>query len=33
MDRGRLIEDGRWEELLAQQGSFATLARQQHELS
>ena len=29
LDRGVLLEDGTWNELMALQGSFATLANQQ----
>ncbi|QPN65889.1 peptidase domain-containing ABC transporter [Synechococcus sp. CBW1006] len=33
MESGRIVEDGTWSELVAALGSFAALARQQHELA
>lgn len=33
MDEGRVVEDGNWQGLVAQGGSFAVLANQQHELN
>lgn len=33
MEEGRIVEDGTWAELVAQAGSFAVLAGQQHELA
>jgi ABC-type multidrug transport system fused ATPase/permease subunit len=31
MDRGQLVEDGSWQELIRARGIFSTLALQQHE--